>query len=75
MNRWEMSAHMAKCKKKLPLIIGGVALTAVAFVVVPPIINKVSRKVYRAQNDTSDIDFDNLGPEVVRKDQTGQDED
>lgn len=59
---------MAKKKKsKLPLIVGGIALTAVAFVVVPPIINEVSRKVYRKTSDTSDIDFDEMGPEVVRK--------
>lgn len=65
---------MNEIKEKLPLIIAGVVLTAVAFVVIPPIINKVSRKVYRAQNDTSDIDFENLGPEVVRKEQVSQDE-
>ena len=65
---------MVEFKEKLPLIIAGVALTAVAFVVIPPIINKVSQKVYRAQSDTSDIDFDNMGPEVVRKEQDTQDE-
>lgn len=65
---------MAKFKEKLPLIVAGVVLTAVAFVVIPPIINKVSRKVYRAQNDTSDIDFENMGPEVVRKEQAAQSE-
>lgn len=65
---------MAEFKEKLPLIVAGVVLTAVAFVVIPPIINKVSRKVYRAQNDTSGIDFENLGPEVMRKEQATQDE-
>ena len=65
---------MVAFKEKLPLIVGAVALTAVAFVVIPPVINKVSRKVYRAQNNTSDIDFENMGPEVVRKEQDTQDE-
>lgn len=65
---------MTKVKSKLPLIIGAVVLTAIAFVVVPPIINKVSRKIYRSQNDTSDIDFENMGPEVERKEQVAQDE-
>lgn len=65
---------MAEFKEKLPLIVAGVVLTAVAFVVIPPIINKVSRKVYRAKNDTSDIDFENMGPEVVRKEQAAQSE-
>lgn len=65
---------MAEFKDKLPLIVAGVVLTVVAFVVIPPIINKASRKVYRLQNDTSDIDFENMGPEVVRKEQTVQSE-
>jgi hypothetical protein len=66
---------MSKKGKKILFVVGGIALTAAAFVVIPPAINKVSRKVYRAQNDTSDIDFDNMGPEVVRKEQDTQDED
>ena len=65
---------MIELKEKLPLIIAGVALTAVAFVVIPPIINKVSRNVYRAQNDMSDIDFENMGPEVARKERDAQGE-
>lgn len=66
---------MSKKGKKILFVVGGIALMAAAFVVIPPAINKVSRKVYRAQNDTSDIDFDNIGPEVVRKEQDTQDED
>lgn len=65
---------MTKTKSRLPLIVGGIALTAVASIVVPPIIGKVSRGVYRAQNDTSDIDFENMGPEIVRKEQVAQHE-
>lgn len=65
---------MAKFKEKVSLIVAGVGLTAIAFVAIPPIINKVARKVYRAQSDTSDIDFENLGPEIVRKEHAAQDE-
>lgn len=65
---------MAKDFKSLPLIVGGVALTAVGFVVIPPIINHVSRKLYKASTGTSDIDFDDLGPEIVRKDAKAEDE-
>ncbi len=64
---------MTSTSKNVLLIVGGVALTAVAFVVVPPIIDAVSNKLYRAQSDTSDIDFDDLGPEVVRKDEESLD--
>ena len=66
---------MSKKGKKILFVVGGVALTAAAFVVIPPAINKVSQKIYRTQNDTSDIDFDNMGPEVVRKEQDTQDKD
>lgn len=65
---------MSKTKKKLLVLIGGAAITFVSLTVIPGIVNKVARKVYRAQNDTSDIDFDNLGPEIVHKDQDVQNE-
>lgn len=61
-------------RRKLPLVVGGIALTAVGFVVIPPIINSMSRKVYKSSVDTSDIDFENMGPEIVRKDATTEDE-
>lgn len=65
---------MFEDKHKVALIIGGIAITAIAFVVVPPIINTISRKLYRAQSSTKDIDFDNLGPEIVKKSDTNEGE-
>ena len=61
-------------KRNLAMMAGGVALTAVSFVVVPPILNRLSRKVYKASVDTSDIDFEDMGPEIVRKDSAKDDE-
>ncbi len=57
----------SKTMGTLALVAGGIALTALGLVTIPPIINSVSRKVYRASNNVSDIDLDNLGPEIVKK--------
>ena len=54
-------------KRNLAVAAGGVVLTAVGFVVIPPIVSSLSRKVYKAGTGTSDIDFNNMGPEIVRK--------
>lgn len=57
-------------KRNLIFVVGSVALTAVSVVVVPPILDRLSRKAYKASVDTSDIDFNDMGPEIVRKDST-----
>lgn len=53
-----------KCKKAL-LVVGGVALTAVGFIVIPPLLEKHSAKMYKSSLKQDEIDFDNLGPEIV----------
>ena len=51
----------SKTMGTLALVAGGIALTALGLVTIPPIINSVSRKVYRASNNVSDIDlFDDV---------------
>ena len=54
-------------KRKIAMVACGAALTTVGFVVIPPILNRISRKAYKASVDTSDIDFDDMGPEIVKK--------
>ena len=46
-----------RCGKMKWFVIGS-ALTLVGFIIVPPLINKKSL-------DTDDIDFDDMGPEIV----------
>lgn len=48
-------------------VVGSVAVAAIAVVVVPPLIRALSMRQYRASSDISDIDFNNMGPEIVEK--------
>lgn len=43
----------------------GATLTAAGFIVIPRLIKKYGTKVYKNTLNTSKIDFDNMGPEVV----------
>lgn len=60
---------------KVGLIVAGAALTVAGFVVIPPLVKKYSNKVYKKSLNTEDIDFDNMGPEIVpNKDTKGEEE-
>ena len=61
-------------KRNLVLVTGSVALTVVGVVVVPPILNRLSRKAYKESVNTSSIDFEDMGPEIVRKESAKEDE-
>lgn len=61
-------------KSKLGIIIGGVALTAAGLIIIPPIIEKYSNKVYKASLKNDQIDFDNLGPEIVPTEEKKEEE-
>ena len=50
---------------KVGLVVAGAALTVAGFVVIPPLVKKYSNKVYKKSLNTEDIDFDNMGPEIV----------
>lgn len=52
-------------KSQLGLIIGGAVLTAASLIIIPPIIEKYSSKLYKESLKKEPIDFDNLGPEIV----------
>ena len=58
---------------KVGLVVAGAALTVAGFVVIPPLVKKYSNKVYKKSLNTEDIDFDNMGPEIVpNKDTKGE---
>lgn len=59
---------------KVLTVSGAVALTAVGCVVIPPLLEKSSNKAYKALVKRDEIDFDNLGPEIVRKDENKTEE-
>jgi len=56
-----------KKNSKLLRFIGCGVLTVLGFIIVPPIITKISNKIYKMNSDTDKIDFDNLGPEIVKR--------
>ena len=48
------------------LVLGTCAIVTIGFFVVPPITKKVSTKIYKVNLKTEEIDFNNLGPEIVK---------
>ncbi|MEA4933380.1 MAG: hypothetical protein VB071_07360 [Lawsonibacter sp.] len=48
-------------------IVGGIGLTVVSFIAMPPLIQKISNAIYKQGSKTDNIDFDNLGPEIVKR--------
>lgn len=60
---------MMKSGKIVWRIIGVLAAVAVSFLVIFPLVQKLSDKLYKKCEQKKEIDFDNLGPEVVRKDE------
>lgn len=48
-------------------VLGLIALAAVGFIVIPPLMKKYSNKLYKKSLKEDEIDFDNLGPEIVKK--------
>ena len=54
-------------KKTICIIAGILAVTAIGFLVIPPLVNKYSNKIYKATTSKKEIDFENLGPEIVKK--------
>ena len=40
-------------------------VTVAGFIIIPPLIKKYGNKVYKKLLNTEDIDFDDMGPEIV----------
>lgn len=52
---------------KLLLLVGSIALMVVGFIIIPPLMKKCSNKAYKKSCSSEEIDFENLGPEIVKK--------
>ena len=48
-------------------IVGSIILTAISFVVIPKLIKKYGDKVYKSSLQNEEIDVDEMGPEMVKK--------
>ena len=57
-------------KKTIYWVLGAIAITVVGIIVIPPLLKKCGVKLYRSSAKNEEIDFDNLGPEIVKKDKT-----
>lgn len=51
-------------------IIGIVAVTAIGFLVIPPLMKKCSNKLYKSSLKKDKINFENMGPEVLKKEES-----
>lgn len=62
--RMEKEKKKSKGKKAL-IIAGGIALTVAGFIVIPPLLDKYANKAYKSSLKKEEIDFDDMGPEIV----------
>ena len=51
-------------------ILGGIVLTALGIMYIPLLIQRMGNKFSKWTSKVEDIDFDNLGPELVKKTRT-----
>ena len=51
--------------KKTLIIAGGIVLTAVGSIVIPHLLDKYANKAYKFSLKKEEIDYDNMGPEIV----------
>ena len=57
-------------RKTIYWIIGIVAVTAMGFLVIPSLMKKYSNKLYKSLLKKDEISFENMGPEVVKKEES-----
>lgn len=53
--------------KKICWIVGSIALTAVGFSVVPRLIDKYGNKMYKKSITDTEININDMAPEIVKK--------
>lgn len=54
-------------RKTVFQIIGIVATTVIGFLMIPPLMKVCENKIYKASLKTDKIDYENMGPEIVKK--------
>ena len=62
------------CLSAALVVSGTVALSVVGIAVLPPLLKKCSNKIYKVLVKKDEIDFENLGPEIVRKEEENTEE-
>lgn len=51
--------------RKIIMVVGGVTLTVAGFIVIPPVLEKYSSRVYKSSLKREKMDFDHMEPEIV----------
>lgn len=59
-----MNKKMNGCRKVTWFIVSSV-LTVAGFIVIPPLIKKYGDKFYKKSLNAEELDFDDMGPEIV----------
>ena len=54
--------------RKFFMFLAIATFTGVGFVVIPHLIDKYANKIYKASLKKEEIDFDDMGPEIILKD-------
>ncbi len=62
-----MERKKRKGKSIFWYVLGSTALTVIGFVLMPPLIKMYGNKLYRYSLRKEESDFENLGPEIVKK--------
>jgi len=60
-------------EKTVYWIIGIAAVTVVGFLVIPPLMKKYGNKLYKSSLKKDKIDYENMGPEIVKKEKNEED--
>lgn len=58
---------------KTILIAGGVLLTALGFMIIPSLLKKCSNSLYKKTIKNEDIDFEDMEPEIIKKENAEED--
>lgn len=56
-----------KKSNKIVWLVGSATLSVIGIMVIPVLITKFGNKLYKSSLKKDEIDFDGLGPEIVKK--------
>jgi hypothetical protein len=54
-------------ERRIFIVTVGFLLTVIGFLIIPDLIKKYSNKRYKRTIKSEEIDFDNMGPEIIQK--------
>ena len=61
---------MSSKRRPIYCIIGIVAVMTIGFLMIPPLMKKCSNQPYKSSPKKDKIDFENMGPEVLKKEES-----